>query len=429
MHKNHSIKVEGLTRVEGHGNIVVNIKKGCVEDLRLEIIESPRFFEVMLRGRRYDEAHHIMSRVCGICAVSHTSAAVKAVEDAMGIPISTQTKLLRELAFCGEIMQSHILHLYFLVLPDLVGEGSIMPLLTTHPEKAKTGLTLKKVAGEICRIIGGRLVHPISIIPGGAAHLPTIKELRTLKKELKASFSLLDDALELFTLFGVPDFEADKEFISLRATRGYATYDGVPHSTQAGSLTVKKYSRKIIESTVDHSTAKHARTKRGSFMVGALARMNNNHKRLHPRAKAAAKKAGLTMPCYNPFQNNMAQLIECFHMTEKAIVYIDKIIDRGIRKESPGKPTKYGRGTGIVEAPRGSLYHRYTISRAGIITSANCMIPTAKNLKRIEDDLRAYVPTILDMPKEQIRGRIEQMVRSYDPCISCSSHIMKVSFK
>jgi len=166
-----------------------------------------------------------------------------------------------------------------------------------------------------------------------------------------------------------------------------------------------------------------------SFMVGALARMNNNHRRLTPGARAASKKAGLTMPEHNPFKNNMAQLIECFHLTEKAIELIDKLLERGVRKEKQGKATGYGRGTGIVEAPRGTLYHRYTINKAGIITGANCMIPTGKNLRRIEEDLRAYVPTIIEMTREEIRARIEQMVRAYDPCISCSSHIMKVSFK
>jgi coenzyme F420-reducing hydrogenase alpha subunit len=429
MHKNHSIKIDGLTRVEGHGNIVVNIKKGRVEELRLEIIESPRFFEVMLKGRRYDEAHHIMSRVCGICAVSHSLASVKAVEDAMGIRKSAQTKLLRELALCGETIQSHILHLYFMVLPDLLGKGSLIPLLKTNPEMARAGLSIKKIAGEVCRIIGGRVVHPIAITPGGTLHLPKITELKQLKKQLRACFSLLDGALELFGGFEVPDFSSNKEFISLRAARGYAACEGEPYSNKVGSLTVRRYSRKILESTVEHSTAKHARTKRGSFMVGALARLNNNHLRLRPKARAALKKSELKMPCSNPFQNNTAQLIECFHLTETAIELIEKLLDRGLRKETPYKPTKFGRGTGIVEAPRGTLYHRYTIDRAGIITGANCMIPTAKNLRQIEEDLRAYVPTIIELKKEEIRARIEQMVRAYDPCISCSSHIMRVSFK
>ncbi len=436
MHKNHSIKVDGLTRVEGHGNIVVNIKKGRVEELRLEIIESPRFFEVMLKGRHYSEAHHIMSRICGICAVSHTSASVKAVEDAMGIRISRQTRLLRELALCGETIQSHILHLYFMVLPDLLGQGSLLPLLESDPKTAKVGLSIKKTAGEICRVIGGRLVHPIAIIPGGMAHLPKIKELKTLRKDLKASFGQLDQALELFSGFSIPDFPesndkltAKKEFISLRTTRDYPIYHGEPYSSLSGPLTIKRYSRKIIETTIKHSTAKHARTKRGSFMVGALARINNNHRRLLPKARAAVKKADFTVPSTNPFLNNTAQLIECFHLTERTIKLIDQITEKGITRESPKKPTKYGRGTGIVEAPRGILYHRYTISRTGKIISANCMIPTAKNLGQIEKDLRAYVPTIIDLKKEEIRARIEQMVRAFDPCISCSSHIMKVSFK
>ena len=177
MKKDLHIKIHEITRVEGHGNVVIDVKKGVVKAVKLEIIESPRFFEMMLRGRKYDEAHHIMSRICGICAVSHTSASLKAIESAMGIRISKQATLLRKLAFVGEMLQSHILHLYFLVFPDFLGEGSIVPILKTHPEIARKGLELKRLANEICAVVAGRHIHPISLFPGGVVHLPTASAL------------------------------------------------------------------------------------------------------------------------------------------------------------------------------------------------------------------------------------------------------------
>lgn len=428
MKKELHIKIKEITRVEGHGNIVIDIKSGAVKQVRFEIIESPRFFEMMLRGRRYDEAHHIMSRICGICAVSHTSASLKAIEDALKIKISKQSLLLRELAFSGEVLQSHILHLFFLVFPDLLGAGSIAPLLQSHPELAKTGLELKRLANEICAAVGGRHIHPISLVPGGMAHAPKEAELKRLKAGLQGSFERLEYTLEFLSGIPAPDFAKEREFISLTSRGGYAMYDGTPHSDTGRDIKPVDYTKRVKEYVVAHSTAKHAKTAKGTFMVGALARFNNGFKRLNSKGKAAAKRAGLKPGVKNPFLNNMAQLVECFHLTEEAVTTIDALLKTGVKPEPPKKPAGYGRGIGIVEAPRGTLYHDYTINKDGVIESAECIIPTAQNLRSIEEDLRAVVPTLLDRPKEKITQAVETLVRAYDPCISCSTHIMDVRF-
>src|SRR3989338_4815310 len=226
MHKNIKIDIHHITRVEGHGNIVIDIKKGVIKELRLEIVESPRFFEAMLRGRKYDEAQHIMSRICGICAVSHTSASLKAIEDAMGITISRQATLLRKLAFHGEMLQSHILHLYFLVLPDFFKVGSIVPLAESHPDAVRCGLRLKKLANEICYTIAGRHIHPISLFPGGVAYMPKENELKELKKQLESSFENLEATLKLFKTFKIPEYYEKREYLSLKEGGEYAFYDG-----------------------------------------------------------------------------------------------------------------------------------------------------------------------------------------------------------
>jgi len=429
MKRDLNIKVHEITRVEGHGNIVIDVKKGVIKDLKLEIIESPRFFEMMLRGRKFNEAQHIMARICGICAVSHTSASLKAIEDAMDFKISKQSVLLRKLAFAGEMLQSHILHVYFLVLPDLVGAGSIVPLLSSHPQMARTGLELKRLANEICETIGGRHIHPISLFPGGVVFTPKPGELRRLKADLESTFAGLEATLRFLSAIPLPDFELEREFISLKERGEYAFYGGEPVSSLGSEIGTRAFTKEVKEYVVEHSSAKHAASSHGTYMVGALARLNNNSRQLSPRAKAALKASGLTLPCHNPFANNMAQLIECFHATEDAIATIEELLDRGIRNEPLAKPRGQGRGVGIVEAPRGTLYHEYVVDKDGHIESAECMIPTAQNLRSIEDDLRALVPLLLDRPKAEIARSVETLVRAYDPCISCSAHIMDVKFE
>lgn len=438
MKKDIKINIHHITRVEGHGNVVIDVKKGIIKELRLEIVESPRFYEAMLRGRKYDEAQHIMSRICGICAVSHTSASLKAIEDALGITISKQATLLRKLAFHGEMIQSHILHLYFLVLPDFFKVGSIVPLTKTHPDAVTRGLRLKKLANEICEIVAGRHIHPISLFPGGVAHLPKVGELKTLKKKLEDSFEDLEATLELFKTFKTVEHSKEREYLSLKQSGEYALYSGDIASNLKYSAKPKDYRKLIKESIVSYSTAKQAVTtppaplfkgeSGGTYMVGALARVCNNFKQLSPRAKKAAKELGLTPLSSNPFMNNTAQLVESFHCTEDAIKIIDKLLSNGLKREGLKKPKKFGTGVGIVEAPRGILFHEYIINKDGIVTNANCIIPTGQNLRMMEEDLRGVVPTILNKPKDEIVRNIETLVRAYDPCISCSTHIMNVKF-
>ena len=445
MKKDIKINIHHITRVEGHGNVVIDIKKGVIKDLRLEIVESPRFYEAMLRGRKYDEAQHIMSRICGICAVSHTSASLKAIEDAMSIKISRQATLLRKLAFHGEMLQSHILHLYFLVLPDFFRVGSIVPLAETQPDAVRRGLRLKKLANEICYTIAGRHIHPIALFPGGIAYTPKESELRTLRKRLEDSFEDLEATLVLFKTFKTPEYSEKREYLSLKEGGEYAFYDGDMASSLRYSAKPKNYRKIIKESIVPHSTAKHTRTtppsplsksgdKRGVYMVGALARICNNFNQLSRKAKKAAEELALTPLSCNPFMNNAAQLVESFHCTEDAIKLIDKLLSNGLKKEELTPPSPLfkkrggGTGVGIVEAPRGILFHEYTINKDGIVTDANCIIPTAQNLKMIEEDLRGFVPTILNKSKDEIVRNIETLVRAYDPCISCSTHIMNVRF-
>ena len=432
--KNVTIDVKHITRVEGHGNITVNVCNGDITHLELAIVESPRFFESFLRGRLYSEAPHITCRICGICSVGHTTASVKGIEAACGIKVSEQTTLLRKLILNGEEIQSHILHVYFLAVPDYLGVGSVIPLASTHPDVVKRALRLKRLANDICGVVGGRHIHPVAYHVGGFTKLPREEELRELKTRLEAAREDLDQSVELLGTLEIPDLQRDTEYLAIKVIGNgeYAFYDGDMVSTKDPQPTkVADYRKRIIEKVVQHSTAKHASSPNSpTYAVGALARFNNNHEQLHSVAKAAAERLGLKAVCQNPFHNNTAQLIESIHCVENSIEIIDTLLTRGLKVEPIVRPEHFGEGVGITEVPRGLLVHNYIVDDQGKIEGANLIIPTGQNLANIEEDMRAFVPQLLEaeMSKEEITLKLEMLVRAYDPCISCSTHLLDVNW-
>jgi len=424
-----SIEVHHLTRVEGHGNIVLDVAEGKIKQLRLEIVESPRFFEAMLLGRKWDEAQEISCRICAICSTAHSSASVRASEAAMGIEPSEQTVLLRRLAYDGETLESHILHVLYLVLPDLLGVGSVIPLAETHPDEIQIALRLKRLANDLVEVVGGRHIHACNWRPGGFTDQPTEEDLQALRERCVAARADLEACVALFAGLEFPDFERETEYLALYHPDRYALYDGTHIKSSKGDMTPNAdYLQKISEFVVPHSHAKHAQTENGAYGVGALARVNVNYDQLHPAAKDAAEALGLTAPCYRPFMYSHAQLVESVHAVEEAIELIDELVERGIEEEVPEVEVKAGRGVGVSEAPRGLLIHDYAHDDDGVITHANLVIPTAQNLNNIERDLHALVPEILDRPQDEIRLTMEMLVRAYDPCISCATHLLEVEF-
>jgi sulfhydrogenase subunit alpha len=426
---NVNVQVHHVTRVEGHGNIVVNARNGVLEECRLDIVETPRFFEAMLRGRPYTEASHITSRICGICAVGHATASLRATEAALSVELSEQTQLLRKLNFHGEILDSHVLHTYMLVAPDFFGVGSVIPLATIAPEAVVRALRIKKLAGDLCATIGGRHTHPIAMAVGGFTHLPTVAEIKALRGRLADARADMDATVALFKTLPWPKFERETEYVALSKPDEYAFIDGTITSTDGASYPVSDYRKVTNEHLVEHSSAKHCSHKRDSYMVGALARFNVNYKLLHPRAKAAADELGLKPICINPYLNSAAQVVEMVHSVEDAIRICDELIARGIKSEPlPKFNGKGGEGAGSCEVPRGILFHNYEIGADGLISGANCIIPTGQNLANIEADFRKLVPEILDLGEDKVRMALEMLVRAYDPCISCSVHFLDVKF-
>ncbi len=435
MSKNIRINVHHLTRVEGHGNIVVNVTNGTVEKCQWQVPEAPRFFEAMVRGRRWDDIQTIVSRICGICSITHSLASTKAVEDALGLEVSEQTDLLRVLMHYSEQLQSHVLHVGYLVAPDLFRAPSVVPLVPKAPDAVKTIIRVHRVANTWSDLLAGRTTHPTTLTPGGLTKIPTEKELRDLQETLKATVSDLVTICEVVLSVAdkMPAFERDTEYISLRQDNPptYTFYHGDITSTDCngdGPVPIQQWESVANEYVHPQSTAKWTRWHRDSYAVGALARFNNNAHLLSPLGKKVAAMFGLKKGCCNPFMNNVAQLVECAHVVETSIGMIDELLTRGLKSEKVQVTPKAGRGTGCVEAPRGILFHSYEFDKDGLCTGGNICIPTNQNHANIQKDFETFVPAFMDRGQDDLRLGLEMLVRSYDPCISCSTHMLDVEF-
>ncbi len=427
MAQHKSINVHHVTRVEGHGDIIAEIKDGIVQQLRFSVVEAPRFFEAFLRGHHFSEVIHMASRVCGICAVSHKCAALKATESALGVTISRQTERLRRLAYHGEILSSHILHIYFLAGPDFFGVPSILPLVEREPEMIRRAMRLKKLGYDLSAVVVGRHTHPIAMTVGGFTFTQEIDQLTQMQERVKQGLEDLRDTVRTLRKVELPHLERETEYVSLTHADRYAFYDGeILSSDQGEPLPSDTYREVIKEYVVDYSTAKYARWNRPEYMTGALARFNNNYDQLTDGAKTAAGELGLPHPCHKPFMITIAQLVECVHCLEDAGEILQTLLAQGIQANTEHEKVedRAGTGVGAVEAPRGILFHEYQYDDRGKCLSANMVIPTAQNLANLEADMRAFAPTIAHESAETITHLLEMLVRAYDPCISCSTHVI-----
>jgi len=434
MSKNISINVHHVTRVEGHGNIVVNVKEGKIEKCEWQVPEAPRFFEAMVRGRRYDDIQTIVSRICGICSITHSLAATKAVEDAMGIKVSEQADKLRILMHYSEQLQSHTLHVGYLVAPDLFNAPSVVPLVPKAPDAVKTIIRVHRIANTWSDLLAGRTTHPVTLIPGGLTKIPTEQELRELKKTLEATVKDLVAICEVVhsVAGNLPKFERETEYVSLKMTNPptYTFYHGDITSTDNGDglAPIRDWQKVANEYMSAQSTAKWCKWHRDSYMVGALARFNNNAELLSPLGKKVAEMFGLKKGNTNPFMNNIAQLAEAAHVVETSIRMIDELLTKGLTQEKVKVSPRAGRGSGCVEAPRGILFHTYEFDKSGNCVYGNMCIPTNQNHANIQKDFEKLVPQFMHLGQEGLRQTMEMLVRAYDPCISCSTHFLNVEF-
>lgn len=426
--KNRTIKVDTLARVEGEGALYLRVKGGKVADVRLNIYEPPRFFEAFLRGRQYREAPDLTARICGICPVAYQMSAVHALEDAFGINVDGPLRALRRLLYCGEWIESHTLHIYLLHAPDFLGYDDAIQMAKDHRDLVERGLQLKKAGNEIVALLGGREVHPINVRVGGFYQLPHRQDLLRLAEKLKWAREAALETVRWTAGFEFPAFAPDYEFVSLSHPDEYPFNEGRIVSSKGLNIAVREFNDHIHEQHVQHSNALHAvMPGHEIYLAGPLARFNNNFTRLSPLVQEASRAAGLPGLCRNPFQSIIVRSLEVLYACDEALRIITEY-------EPPAHSVidylpRAGIGHGCTEAPRGLLYHRYEIDETGLIRDALIVPPTAQNQKRIEADLRQFVPTQLALPKDQLTWRCEQAVRNYDPCISCATHFLKLELE
>jgi coenzyme F420-reducing hydrogenase alpha subunit len=423
-----TIKVNYLARIEGEGALYVRIKDGRVADVALKIFEPPRFFEAFLRGRAYSEAPDITARICGICPVAYQMSAVHAMENACGIAVDGQLRALRRLLYCGEWIESHALHIYMLHAPDFLGYPDAIKLAKDQPEIVKRGLQLKKVGNEIMSLLGGREIHPINVRVGGFYKVPSKRELAPLAQRLEWAREAALETVRWVARLPFPDYEQDYEFVSLSHPDEYPLNEGRIVSNRGLNLTAVQYEDHFEEEHVERSTALHSFIRgRGAYFVGPMARYNLNFDRLSPLAQNAAFEAGLSFDCRNPFRSIIVRAVEVIYACDEAL----RIIEQYEQPEYPAVEVtpRAASGYACTEAPRGMLYHRYAIDEAGKILDAKIVPPTSQNQKTIEDDLFRVVAQNVDQPKEALTLRCEQAVRNYDPCISCSTHFLRLELE
>jgi coenzyme F420-reducing hydrogenase alpha subunit len=418
------IEVEHIARVEGHGNIRIGIEDGVLTECSWEVVESPRYFEVMFRGLSIEMAPLLASRICGICSISHALASARAAERALQIQVPEIAQQVRLLAKHAETLQSHTLHLFFLVAPDLLNIGSVIPALQTHPELIQMAAQLKGYANRASDLLVGRTSHPMVIQVGGLTQVPRKSQLRHLLQELESIMPILWTSLDVLKALPWPDFERETEFVSLRDEGHYPFIGGDLVSSDGVRRGEDDYLVMTNEYLIDASTSKLCKLSRDSFAVGALARFNNSFEWLHPQAKAVADELGLAPPAYNPFHHNLAQLVECFHVVYESQEMITALLDQDLSEPMASYQPKAGAGVGAIEAPRGILYHSFVTDDEGLIVRSDCVIPTGQNHANIHHDLLELVPSLAaeGVGEVEISKQAQMLVRAYDPCISCSVH-------
>ncbi|MCB2101726.1 MAG: Ni/Fe hydrogenase subunit alpha [Rhodobacterales bacterium] len=418
-----TVAVDALARVEGEGALYVRVRDGEVEDIKFRIFEPPRFFEAFLQGRRYMEAPDITARICGICPIAYMMGASQAMEDALGLKVTGPLRDLRRVVYCGEWIESHVLHAAMLHAPDFLGLQDSLLLAKQNPALVEKALKLKKLGNEILETIGGRAVHPVNLRVGGFHGMPRKKAVRALADRLEWGVEASRDLAKAFSAFDYPDFDQDTISVSMRHPDEYAICEGRIVSDQGLDIAVADFLTHFEEEHVAHSNALQGHMKGvGPYLVGPIARYNNNFKQLSRLAKATAKECGLGPKVTNPFKSILVRMIETLYACEESLRLVKDY-------EEPDASClvakdRAGVGHGCTEAPRGICYHRYALDGEGRITKATIIPPTAQNQKQIEADLLGVVKKNLDLSDEDLKWRCEQTIRNYDPCISCATHFL-----
>lgn len=424
------IVVEHLARVEGHGGIEVTVEGGKVKDVKMRIFEGPRFFEAIIEGVKYDKVPDIMRRICAICTAAHSLASIRAVEKAFKVEVTPQTRLLRDLLIHGEMIESHGLHVFMLALPDYLGYPDAISMVDKYAKEVKAALQLKKAGNMVHITLSGREVHGMNERVGGFSTIPKEEDLLKIRKAMENSRQTAELAVELFASLDIPNFaQSANTFMALDPGEKFGYIGDYVLISNGERRRVEEYRELTNEKVVKHSHAKHSSYKGSPFMVGALARVLLCKDKLYGAAKRLFKEHEDKLDQRNSLNNNLAQAIELVHCVDRCIEDIDNLLSNGLEKEELVKiEPRESSAVGAVEAPRGILYHDYSFDENGCITQANVITPTAMNCANVEKDFRVTVGRLVVERKENLEAPLELIARAYDPCISCSAHLIKVKF-
>lgn len=428
MTKPELIRVPILTRVEGEGGVTIRLQDNSIEDVQLNIFEPPRLFEALLRGRPLEDTPDITARICGICPVAYQMSSVHALEAALGIRITPEIRQMRRLLYCGEWIESHALHIHLLHAPDFFGASSGIELAQRFPEEIKRGIELKKFGNRLLEVLGGRAIHPVNVTVGGFFRWPAREEVASLVPSFERGLQSAIEATRWVAGFDFPDFEQQYDFVALSHPDEYAMNEGQIRSSSGLRISVTDYDTHFVEQQVSHSTALHAvrRDSGSTYFLGPLARINLNRDQLAPQARKLADDVGFPANCSNPFQSIIARSLELVHAYEEALSILRAYHPSGPAKVDYGLTT--GHGCAATEAPRGLLFHHYQVDAGGKIVSGRIIPPTSQNQRQIEQDIRTYLSHRIQTvtSRDVLAMDCERVVRTYDPCISCSTHFLKV---
>lgn len=430
--RRRTISVDHLARVEGHGGITVELDADRVAGVRFDVFEGIRLIEGLIGGRGWEDVSQIVSRICAICSVAHALTSIRVTERVFGVEPSPQTELLRDLLWRGENIESHALHLFLLAAPDYLGYPSGPDMARDHPDAVALGLRLKQLGNLIQERVGGREIHQVNAIPGGFGRVPDEERLLSIRERLLAAKPDVDAALDLVRALPAPvPLDAETTFLALRQDEGYRYDRGqevviLRPDGDRRSIPVESLRDVAIERPVPHSHAKHSTVDGRPFMVGALARLTVNRDRVPGWAGDLVDELGLRLPSRDPMDNNKAQAVELAIDVDRALALVDELLDSGPRPEAPIPVSpRAGSATVVTEAPRGMLLHSYAYDDAGTIEHADVITPTAFNAASVEAHFRAAVERDGVDDEAALKRTLEMIARAYDPCISCSVHLIR----
>jgi coenzyme F420-reducing hydrogenase alpha subunit len=422
------INVPVLTRVEGEGALELDVVGGRIQDLKLRIYEPPRLFEKFLEGYECDQVIDMVARICGICPVAYQMSAVQAFERLFQLDPGTWVSDMRRAMYCGEYLQSHALHVHLLAAPDFLGFDSAIAMAGEHPEAVRRGLKLQRLGNDLIALFGARSVHPVGVRVGGFYKAPSKAAVAAITKRLQEALPEAQALVDWTARLDFPDDNQDFVSVALRHDQDYAIERGRLISSEGLDIDIDAYDQHFKEVQSPHSTALHGELHGRPYLVGPLARLNLNLEQLPEPVRRVLDGCGVAFPSQNMFHSILARAVELLLVIHEALRLLEdyRLPERPAAEVNPVGGIAYG----CTEAPRGILWHRYELNDQGRVVSARIVPPTSQNQPRIEEDVRLSLENLgLDKDDQSLRLRAEQVIRNYDPCISCATHFLKLNVR